>query len=322
MRQNQKNKIRIPDEVKEFGKAKFKKYKKENKEYFDSKKELKENYYSSLAYNLQYVIDFLVAKRHIQEEEIQQMKNKCYAQIAGEDGEGFVKYLTKAYKRGELDDMENIELLPILLYEMIAEINKQNQIRKSENPEAPVYDSSDLFNLSELILKKKLKKLEKKGIEANLAFDLLSVVPTTDAMKYSPYFRIKTVFDLMYQHAAKEQVPFKKVVAALFKGQYDEIIINYALQERKEKCEKFNDSQKALFNDINEWVFNTLEDSDSSVIKEIIRTYIKTRKRDAAQGKDGNRRYFLSSLPETMYPRICKAVDSVKSSDSEAEKFL
>lgn len=322
MKEKRTNKIRIPDEVKEFGKMKFKKYKKENKEYFDSKKELKENYYSSLTYNLQYVIDFLVQKRHIQEENVQEAKNRCYAQIAGEDGEGFVKYLTKSYKNGDLDDMQNIELLPILLYEMIAEINKQNAIKKSENPEAAVYDSSDLYNLAELILKKKLKKFAKKGIEENLAFDVLCVIPCKDAMKYSPYFRIKSIFDLMYQHAAKSSVPFKKVISLLLKGQYDETVINYALQERKEKYEKFNPSQKALFNDINEWVFNTLEDMDSGLIKDIIRTYVKTRKRDASQGRDGNRRYFLSSLPETMYPRICKAIKQIKSSDGEAEKYL
>ena len=65
MKQNQNRKVRIPDEVKEFGKAKYKKYKKENKEYFDSKKEMKESFYSSQAYNLQYVIDFLVQKKHL-----------------------------------------------------------------------------------------------------------------------------------------------------------------------------------------------------------------------------------------------------------------
>lgn len=322
MKENTTNKIRIPDEVKEFGKMKYKKYKKENKEYFDSKKELKENYYSALTYNLQYVIDFLVQKRHIQEDNVQDAKNKCYAQIAGEEGEGFVKYLTKAYKNGDLDGMQNIELLPILLYEMIAEINKQNQIRKSENPEAALYDPSDLYNLAELILKKKLKKFAKKEVNENLAFDLLCVVPCKKAMKYSQYFRIKSVFDLMYQHAAKEKVDFKKVIKLLFKGEYDIEIINYALQERKEKCEKFNASQKALFNDINEWVFNTLEDMNKDIIEDIISTYIKTRKRDASRGRDGNRRYFLSSLPETMYPRICKAVNKAKSQDASVSKYL
>lgn len=323
MQKNQKNnKTRIPDEVKEFGKAKWKKYKKENKEYFDSKKELKLGYYDTLAYNLQYVIDFLVQKKHLPNEEIQEIKNKCYAQIAGEQGEGFVKYLTKALKDGELDDMSNLEYLPILLYDMIAEINTQNRIAKSKNPEAPQYDASDLYELSELILNKRLKKMEKKGIDPNLAFDILSVIPTPSAMKYSPYFRIKSIFELMYQHAYKAQVDFGKVIKVALKDEYTEYVINYALQERKEKYEKFNDTQRLLFNDISEWVFNTLEDMDGSLIKETLKTYVKTRKRDAGQGKDGNRRYFLSSLPETMYPHICKAVDAIKSSDPEAEKYL
>ena len=322
MKQNQNRKVRIPDEVKEFGKAKYKKYKKENKEYFDSKKEMKESFYSSQAYNLQYVIDFLVQKKHLPDEDIQEIKGKCYAQIAGEDGEDFVKYLKKAYKNGDLDDMENIQYLPILLYDMIAAINKQNSIMEAENPEAALYDPSDLYELSELIMGKKLKKMEKKGINHDLAFDILSVVPAPRAMKYSPYFRVKSIFDLMYQHASKEKVEFAKILKLTLKGEYDEIVVGYALQERKEKYERFNDSQKALFNDISEWVFNTLEDMDAALIKDIIKTYVKTRKRDAAQGKDGNRRYFLSSLPETLYPRICKAIEGIKAADSEAEKYL
>ena len=99
-------------------------------------------------------------------------------------------------------------------------------------------------------------------------------------------------------------------------------MIAFALQERKEKFQRFNDSQKAFFNDISSWVFDELEDMDKASIEQILKTYIKTRQKDKRDGKDGNRRYFISSLPEEMYGKICKVVEKIKNEDSEAEKFL
>jgi hypothetical protein len=317
------NQVNIPYEVKEFAKMDWKKFKKKNKGFFDSKKEAKHSYCDALAYDLQYVIEFLVAKRHIQSDEIQEIKQKCYAKIAGCEGEDFVKYLTKEYKKGSLEDMQNLQYLPILLYEMIADINRENSKTKAENPEASLYDTSDLYELAESILSKKLKKLVKKGINENLAFDLLCVVPDRDAMKkFSPFFRVRTIFEILYNHASTEEVDFAKIISSLLGDEYNEIVIKYALQERKEKYSRFNEKQKALFNSINEWVFTTLEDSEKVVIKEIINNYVETRIRDAKNGKDGNRRYFISSLPESLYPRICKVVENYKSANPEAEKFL
>ncbi len=320
---NNQEKVRIPDEVKEFAKASFKKFKKRNKDYYDSKKELKNAYYSSLTFDLQVVIEFILKKGHIQNESIQDYKNRCFKQIAGEDGPKFVKFLIKYISKNGMDEIENIEFLPIILYEIIGSIHKYNETQKAENgPEAPVFDSTDLIELTQLILKKRLKKADKKGIPSDIALDILCIIPTSDAMKFSPYFRVKSVFEILYKHAEHKEVKFDTIMNFLLEDKFYDYVIGFALQERKEKIKTFNDTQKALFNDINEWVFNNLEDSDKTTIESIIKTYIKTRKRDDLAGKDSNRRYFISSLPETAYPRICKVVNKLIAEDEDAKKYL
>ena len=97
MRQNNKkqNKVEIPEEVKDFAKSNFKKFKKRNKDYYETKKEMKADYYESLIYDLPKVIDFLLRRGHIQDEKVQEVKNGCYAQLAGETGPEFIKTMTK-----------------------------------------------------------------------------------------------------------------------------------------------------------------------------------------------------------------------------------
>ena len=54
----------------------------------------------------------------------------------------------------------------------------------------------------------------------------------------------------------------------------------------------------------------------------IVENYIRVRSKDATQGKDGNRRYFLSSLPESDYPNITRVIKMIKNNNPDAEKYL
>ena len=315
--------IRIPEDVKAFVKMDYKKFKKKNKKYFSSKKEMKKDYYSELLYNLAETIDFLLKFKHRQNEEIQRIKTEAYRQIAGkEESPAFIKYIIKIVKEDGVEEIPNMEYFPIILSEIISDINKANAAAKKENPEAALYDASELYELNYLILKKKLKKAAKKGINEDVALDVLSVIPTNDAMKYSKYFRAKSVLEILYTHAAKKQIDFKKVIKLLVDEENYDVFISYALQERKEKVQKFNENQKTFFNEVTSWVFEELEEMDISTIRAIIENYVKTRKQDDMAGKDGNRRYFLSSLPADDFPNICKVVEQMKNKNSDYEKYL
>ena len=222
--QNQRKKVRIPEEVEYFSKRKFKKFKKKNKDYYDSKKELKEAYFSEILYDVPKVIEFLLRFSHIQSDEVKEIKSRCYEQFSGKpESPAFIKYITKLVKADGNEAIPNIEYFPIILHEIISDINRYNEEAKKENPEAEVFDASELYELSNVILKKKLKKAKKKGIDDAVAFDCLSVIPTEDAMKFSPYFRIKSVFEIMYLHAKTKQIDFKKMMDS-YEDFFDEYI--------------------------------------------------------------------------------------------------
>ena len=311
----------IPMEVRDFATMTLKKYKKENGDYFDSKKELKKDYFASMSYDLPAVIDWVLRNGHIQNQEVQEIKNGCYQKLAGEEGPAFIKYLTKYVDDYGLE-MPNIEFLPIILHEIIGDIIKYNEEHK-EQPDEQIAPPDDLFGLAEKILKKRLKKAKKKGFQENLAFDLLCILPSKEATQYAAFFRTRAVFDTLYNYATTiPTLNFGAIIEFLYAETDYRFVIGYALQERKEKYKNFNENQKKLFNDINEWIFNELEKLEKDDIQDILENYIKVRKRDASQGKDGNRRYYVSALPSSIYPKICKVVERIKNSDAEAEKYL
>ena len=253
---------------------------------------------------------------------MQEVKNACYAQLAGENGPDFTEYISKVIKDDGIGSIKNIELLPIILYDIIRDIMVQNAAAREENPDAAQYDFDDLWDLSHLILKKRLKKFNKKGIPDNIAFDVLSIIPCKEAMKYSPFFRVKVLFDCLYTQAKSELIDFPKIIELLISEDEYDFVITYALQERKDKYAKFTEQQKILFNNITEWVLNTLEDENKDVIRAILKKYVEARKRDKSQGKDSNRRYYLSTLPESVYPKITKSANKIKAEDAAAKEFI
>ena len=67
-KQNGNRKISIPNDAKDFAKITFKKYKKHNEDYYDSKKELKQSYFSYLFELLPETINFIVKYGYIKDD--------------------------------------------------------------------------------------------------------------------------------------------------------------------------------------------------------------------------------------------------------------
>lgn len=315
---NNKNHFKIPEDVKSFLKLNFKSFKKHSKHYYDSKKELTNAYYAQYLDYMPEVIKLLVNYGHLND--VKETKEKIYEKITDEK---FVKYLKKVIKNDE--SFDNMELLPNVIYEIILISNKQAEEENKENPDQTVsYDFSDLVEVSRLILKKKIKKMEKLGIDDAVAFDTLSVIPTTTILKKSQYFRIRQLFNVIYGHAKDKEIKFDKLIKVILKDDKDYIssIIAFALLERKEKIVNFTDTQKRLFNDITEWCFTSMEDMKSKDIQRILQAYVDSRKKDEAQNKDTNRRYYISSLPSTDYPNIINVVTKMCDANEDMKKYF
>ena len=162
---NNKNNVRIHEDAKEFSKLSFKKYKKKYGSDYDRKKECQTGFYLYLFDLLPRTIEFCVKYGYINDPEIQEVKNGIYAKIVDED---FVKYLKKEIKGG--NKIENIKWMPIIISDILKQTNKQNTEMLAQDPNAKIYDMSDLVELSQIILKKKLKKFNKFAIENNIEY--------------------------------------------------------------------------------------------------------------------------------------------------------
>lgn len=316
-RNSNRREFKIPDDAKKFAKTSLKKFKKENKGYYDSKKEMKKGYYAEITDLLPSAISLVVKFGHL--DEVKETKLAIYDKLTDS---GYIKYLKKEIKND--CDFDGISLLPNVIYDIISEAKKQTEIENAENPDQEVeYDLDDLIEISKLILKKKIKKMKKSGIPEDVAFDVLSVIPTSKILTKSQYYHIRQFFGVIYEHAKTKEINFGKIMDIMFKDDvYVNSVITFALLERKEKISNFTDSQKKLFNDITDFCFSTMEEMKRDDITAILKAYANARKRDESSGKDTNRRYYISSLPEKDYPRILKSVSKITDLDESLKKYF
>ena len=314
------NQVVIPDEVKCFATWDRETYHKQVKGAY-SKKEEKKYFWDDKLICLGPTIDFLCRYGSIRDnQKVQDIKDQSYAQFCDRD-QKLVKKIIKTIKNGDGEVIENLQYLPIILREIMTDALKyKDELEKEGVEPVPIEGMSELC---ELILKKKIKKLVKKGIPDNLAYDVLLVMPEKDALKYNRFTRVKMLFDVLYMYAGKNiQIDVPTIFKAVIDVNDYPMVISYALQERKEKTKGFNDNQMKFFVDVNEWIFDQMEDMDDSDIRRIIEKYVAARKRDAMNGNDSNRRYFLTSLPSEDYPNVCRIITEIKNKDAEAEKYL
>ena len=316
-KRNKKKQFKIPSDVKYFTKVTLKKFKKESGDFYDSKKEIRNAYFMQLTDLLPTVVETVIKYGHIPE--MKESKEMIFTKLTDEE---FVKFLRKQIKKDDID-VDSIELLPNVIYSIYLEAQEQIEAEKAENPDTEVsFDLSDLLEISQLILEKKIKKLKKKGIQEDVAFDILSIIPNTDILKKSQFYHIRRFYNCLYNHAKTKEINFEKLVKVVFKDDYINSLIVFALLERKEKIMNFNDTQKKLFNEITEYCFQTMEEMPKEEINMILKAYVDTRKRDEQAGKDANRRYYISSLPETDYPRIIKSVEKMINSNEDNKKYF
>lgn len=306
------NKNKIPNDVKEFANASYKKWKKDN-DWYDSKKEKVKAYFGYLTDRLPDTLEWVIKFGHTNKE----MKDLIYAKIVDE---AYIKYLYKLLKNDE--KIKNIKYLPIIIREIIQKADQENNERLAADPNAKLYNMTDLAELSVLILKKKLKKMKKVGIDTKLAFDILSVIPTDDVLSSSQIYRIHSFYECLYEHCKHTDVPYAEIMNAIVDETYFPTFIAFSLLERKDKFSKLDDNQKKLYLNISNWCFDTMEKLRKEDIEAIINTFIAARKKDEANNKDSARRYALSSLSETDYPKIFKVVNKMISDNDSIKKYL
>ena len=296
----------------------WKQFKKNNKGVYGSKKELKQAYLENELTYLPETIDWVVRFGYRESEA--DVKEKLYSVMFQED---VIKMLLKYSENSEF--RKDFWLAPIVIRDMIAGLaDYLNEEKDEERLNAMNKNITDITKVSENILKKRIKKLEKKGITRDIAFELLSIVPKPDAMKYSTFFRVSKFIDVLYAIAKNPEVQLP--VDVIFEEVIGEVwytnVVDRALLERNDKYAAMTESQQKVFNDITNWIFQLLEDSDADIIRAVLMKYFQKRKKDMEEGRDSARRYFLSALPETQFPRITKVVAKMTTEEPLYAKFI
>lgn len=319
MKENQRGgEFKIPKIVSKFANKTWKKYWKENKDVFDSKKDGLKEFCLYLQDMMPDVVEFLIRYGHINNEEVKQVKNDCFAKIINED---FIKYLGKRIKKDE-DYEKELKMFPILVREIGMAAEQENQKALAQNPRAAVYDMSDLYDISKKLMKKQMKKMMEIGISEEMAFDLLSLIPSPKAMQYSPVYRIRNLFNSLYEWSKSKAVPFKDIMNVIVKEEQYTNFIVFALLEKREVLSNMSDAQKNLYTDITTWCVETMEGMNPHDITEIINAYIKARNRDESNGKDCARRYNLGVLTAEDYPHINAVITRMVAENGDIQKYL
>ena len=314
---NKKNEFKVRESVLDFVKlADAEKWFKKQGLKKEKKKEKQRIYFSRIMDLLPDVLYTLVHYGHIRE--IQELKEDIYAVLTTEK---LPKFIKDEIKGGF--EIDNIELLPICIADILTKHAAAlvNTETGEVTDESEIVDLSDLAELSEFILKKPLKKLEKKGIDRVVAFDILSVFPTGKLMgKNVGVYQLNNMMRILYAHAKEKEIDFKKIFKVIFDDTDMSSVYLFFLLERKNKMGDFNDTQKKLFNEITLWLFSEIESLKKDQIRELIEAYVKARKNDDSKQRDGIRRYSLTSIPDETYPKTFKVV--MKLSDDDNKKYL
>lgn len=295
-----------------------KKMEKKERECFDfmDKKDIKQHFRRWRLEKFPEVIEFLFRFGHIKENA--ELRNDLYNVLMEEE---FINMIQKAIKNDE--EIDNLQLFPVIAYDIIRMAEMYDEEAKKENPDHERYVLDDLIDLVKVINKKKIKKLVKKGFDENLVFDLMCVFPVPEMIrKTNTMYRIRMIFQIIYAHADAKSFDVEKLFNAIFKKSQLQMVVKFAMLERKEKYVNFTDTQKEVFNAISVWAFKTLEAMDKEDIAIMLKGYFDVRKRDKAANKDSARRFFIGSLPEDEYPRITSVVNKLKVNDPSIEEFL
>lgn len=314
----------------EFGELTMKAYKKQSKkngtDYFTSKKELRESYYDYLNRLLPYAINYLVAFGYRTDEDIQTIKNGVFEKLYSDEYKKYVALIADTVS-DDVNNLENAQFLPIIIKDLLCKMDEQNQLIRAEDPKAPIYEADNLVDLSRVIMKKKLKKMKKSGVNKDLAFDVLSIIPVSDALDFSSRYRMNAMNGCLMAHSVKlaetTEIPVNEIFDIVFD---DEVrygfVISYLLLAGKDQFTKLSEAEQKTYLAITKWALGKMEAMKPNEVYAILTYYIKVRVQDKSQGKDYARRLVLTDIPESEYPKTKKVIDKYALELSDENKKL
>lgn len=244
---------------------------------------------------------------------------------------GVMKRVAKLYGKNP-DNYSNMIFLPHMIMTTIAYYESEG-ISDEEKKIAESLDKESLAEFCEKILKKKIKRYKKMGLDDSIAFQLAATVPTAKLFKNNRKW-YKRLIQQMYDMAAVCEVDIDAVLKAITKIDKDKVISRkdflegffseFILQRSTNKNHSFTDTQKDLHEGLIERALVYLDGLKSRKLKDILKQYIKRRKTAEEYKNDTKRviKFIDHANSNSAYTNIKAVVQELVADNSSNELYL
>jgi hypothetical protein len=210
---------------------------------------------------------------------------------------------------------------------------RQEDLTDEEKEFGKRIHSDDLIEFCMKILKKIIKKYEKQDLSSEVAFQIATVIPTTKLLAGSrKWFRnLITTLHIM----AEKSVPdLKAIFKAILKldGKkyinkklfYELLYQEFMLKRLSNKKYSATDSQKEFYDNFVDMTLEYLNELKVGKVKNILKQYIKARKKAEEFKSDGKRiiKFVDHANSNSPYQNIKAAVQELINDDKNNEIYL
>lgn len=242
-----------------------------------------------------------------------------------------MKRIAKIYKKNP-DEYTSLKFLPYMIMNTLT-YYKQEGLSDEEKAKGEALDAEALISFCEKILKKEIKRYKNRGLSNEVAFQIATVIPTTKLFKNNRTW-YKRLIQTMYDIAASETVDIDDILKAVInvdkkggitKKEFMEgFFTEFIMQRTSNKQAKFTDNQKDLHEGLIERALVYMNDLKPRKLREMIKTFIKRRKKAEEYKNDGKRviKFIDHANSNSPYTNIKDCVQSLISDNANNEIYL
>ena len=206
-----------------------------------------------------------------------------------------MKQISKTYKK-DPEQYQNIKYLPYMIMNTIAYYKRDN-ITDEEKEIFESLDCDAMISFCEKILKKQIKRYEKKGLSPEVAYQMATVIPTAKLFKERQW--IKRMITSMYDIAEVQEVDIESIIKSVLKIDkkkaiskkefLEKFFSEFIMMKSSNKTAKYTDTQKELHEGLIERALVYLDNIKPRKCREILKRYVRRRK-DAEKYKNDSKR--------------------------------
>lgn len=243
-----------------------------------------------------------------------------------------MKRIAKIYKKHP-DQYHNMIFMPYIIMNTLM-YYKRDDLDEDEKETAEQLDTDSLVSFCEKILKKRIKRYKKVGLDNGEAFQMATAIPTSKLFKNGNRSWYRRLINQMYDLARDNEVNVETIMRGAMKVDKKKYInkkdflqgffSEFIMQKSSNKTAKFTENQKRLHEDLTDKALVYLNSLKPKKLREILKGYIHRRKDAEKHNKDGKRviKFTEHANSNSPYDTIKKVVQGLIEDNSENELYL